>query len=291
LSVPLIRCLRPKQWIKNLFLFAGLMFTLDQGHPLQSWLRAGMGFFVFSFLSAAVYLINDIADVERDRRHPTKRFRPIAAGELSIPFAAVFASILATTTIATAFSLGTPFGGVAAGYFLMTLAYTFWLKHVVIVDLLTIAMGFVLRAVAGAVVVDVQVSPWLLVCTTLLALFLGLTKRRAEIVALPAGGAGQHRKILEEYTPDMLDQMINVVMSCTLMAYALYTFTSKTAEGHVSMMATIPFVIYGLFRYLYLVHQKNAGGNIATDLLEDRPLIIDIVLWALACAYIMLAAP
>jgi 4-hydroxybenzoate polyprenyltransferase len=178
---------------------------------------------------------------------------------------------------------------VAAGYFLMTLAYSFWLKHVVIVDLLTIAMGFVMRAVAGAVVVGVEVSPWLLVCTTLLALFLGLTKRRAEIATLQ-GGAGQHRKILEEYSPEMLDQMITVVMSSTLMAYALYTFNSKTARGHSSMMVTIPFVIYGLFRYLYLVHRKNAGGSIATDLLEDRPLIIDIVLWALACAYIMLVA-
>jgi 4-hydroxybenzoate polyprenyltransferase len=283
----MLRCLRPKQWIKNLFLFAGLMFTLDQGHPLQSWLKVGMAFFVFSFLSAAVYIINDIADVERDRQHPKKRYRPIAAGEIPIRLAAIFASILAVATIATGFTLGAPFGSVAAGYFLLTLAYTFWLKHVVIVDLLTIAMGFVLRAVAGAVVVDVEVSPWLLVCTTLLALFLGLTKRRSELAQY---GAGQHRKILEEYTPEMLDQMISVVMSCTLMAYALYTFTSKTAKGHVSMMATIPFVIYGLFRYLYLVHHNNAGGSIATDLLEDRPMIIDIVLWAMACAYIMLAA-
>jgi hypothetical protein len=144
--------------------------------------------------------------------------------------------------------------------------------------------------VAGAFVVSVPISSWLLVCMTLLALFLGLTKRRAELATLQ-DGAGEHRKILEEYSPEMLDQMITVVMSCTLMAYALYTFNSPTAKGHRSLMATIPFVIYGLFRYLYLVHRKNAGGSIATELLEDRPLIVCVVLWALACAVIILAAP
>jgi 4-hydroxybenzoate polyprenyltransferase len=282
--------MRPKQWIKNLFVFAGLMFTLDQGHSLEAWLRAGMAFVIFSFLSAAVYMINDIADAERDRQHPVKRFRPIAAGQIDRGFAAVFAGGLGLASLAAAFSLGAPFASVAAAYFALTLAYSFALKHVVIIDLLTIAAGFVMRAVAGAVVVDVPISPWLLVCTTLLALFLGLTKRRAELVTLQ-DGAGQHRKILDEYSLEMLDQMITVVMSCTLMAYALYTFNSTTAEGHRSLMATIPFVIYGLFRYLYLVHHRNAGGSIANELLEDRSLLIAIFLWALTCGIIMLWAP
>ena len=290
LRVPLLRCLRVKQWIKNLFVFAGLIFTLDRGHSWESWLHAAMGFFVFSCLSGAVYIINDIVDVERDRRHPVKRFRPIAAGEIPVRFAAVFAVALALMSIGAGLTLGMPFGAVATTYFVITLAYSFWLKHIVIVDLMTIAAGFVLRAAAGSLVVHVPISPWLLVCTTLLALFLGLTKRRSELATLQHG-AGQHRRILEEYTREMLDQMITVIMACTLMAYALYTFYSRTAKGHPSLMATLPFVIYGLFRYLYLVHRKNAGGSIASELLEDRPLLVGIFLWIAACAIIMSVAP
>jgi 4-hydroxybenzoate polyprenyltransferase len=289
LGVPLLRCLRVKQWIKNLFVFAGLIFTLDRGHSWDIWLQAAMAFFVFCCLSGSVYIINDIVDVERDRQHPVKRFRPIAAGEIPIQFAAVFAVLLASLSIGTGFTLGLPFGAIATTYFVITLCYSFWLKHIVIVDLLTIAAGFVLRAAAGPLVVAVPISPWLLVCTTLLALFLGLTKRRSELATLQHG-AGQHRRILMEYSREMLDQMIAVILSCTLMAYALYTFDSPTARGHHSLMATLPFVIYGLFRYLYLVHRKNAGGSIASELLEDRPLLVGIFLWIAACAIIMSVA-
>jgi 4-hydroxybenzoate polyprenyltransferase len=282
----IFRSLRPRQWVKNLVLFAGILFTLDRPHPPDHWLRAGAAFLLFCLLSGAVYLFNDLADREQDRRHPTKRHRPIASGQLA-PGAAIAAGIaLAVGGIAAAYGLGLPFGLTASAYLLLTFAYTFWLKHVVILDVLTLATGFVLRAVAGAVVIGVEISPWLLVCTTLGALFLGLGKRRAELTAL-ASEAGKHRPILEEYTPELLDQMITVVAASTLMAYALYTFSSPTALGHRTLMATIPFVIYGIFRYLYLVHTRNVGGSPTRELLEDRPLLLCIALWGLACAAII----
>jgi 4-hydroxybenzoate polyprenyltransferase len=289
-SAPLLRCMRVEQWIKNLCLFAGVVFTPERGHAAEHWLRPGIGFLIFCFLSAAVYIINDIADAGRDRQHPIKRFRPIAAGEISARSAAFFAASLALVSMAAGFALGTMFGTMASAYFLLTLAYSFILKQIVIADLLTIAVGFVLRAVAGAVVVDVPISPWLLVCTGLLALFLGLTKRRAELATLQEG-AGRHRGVLGEYSPELLDQWITAVLACTLMAYTLYTFNSPTAQGHPSLMATIPFVIYGLFRYLYLVHRDNAGGSIATELIADRPLLLDIFLWGVACWVIVFDAP
>jgi 4-hydroxybenzoate polyprenyltransferase len=186
-------------------------------------------------------------------------------------------------------ALNRDFGLVACLYFLITLAYSFRLKHVVIVDVLTLASGFVLRAVAGALVIAVRISPWLLLCTTLFALFLGLAKRRHELVLL-AGDAGRHRKILDEYSIEMLDQMITIVTSSTLMAYSLYTFSSETGRGHRSMMITIPFVIYGIFRYLYIVQKKGGGGSPATDLLEDAPLFVNLVLWVLTAAAIMVAS-
>jgi 4-hydroxybenzoate polyprenyltransferase len=282
----LLRCLRPKQWVKNLILFAGILFTLDRGHPLGDWLRVGSGFLLFCFLSSAVYIFNDIADRETDRLHPRKRIRPIAAGDVAPGDAAIIGAILALGSIVASFSINTLFGGAATAYFLLTLAYSLWLKHVVIMDVLTLSGGFVLRAVAGAVAISVEISSWLLVCTTLLALFLGLAKRRAELTTLQ-GDAGKHRRILDEYTPELLDQMITIVTSATLMAYALYTFNSPTARGHHYLMATIPFVIYGIFRYLYLVHTRSVGGNPTNELFEDKPLLLTIALWGLASAIII----
>jgi 4-hydroxybenzoate polyprenyltransferase len=282
------RSMRPKQWIKNCFLFAGLIFTLDHRHPPQEILLVLIGFALFSLLSSSVYLLNDVADRAQDRLHPTKRLRPIAAGLVSPTLAAWCAGGLALTALIGSLWLNRGFGLVACVYFLVTLAYSFRLKHVVIVDVLTLASGFVLRAVAGALVIHVQISPWLLVCTTLFALFLGLAKRRHELVLL-AGDAGRHRKILDEYSVEMLDQMITIVTSSTLMAYSLYTFSSETARGHRFLMLTIPFVIYGIFRYLYIVQKKGGGGSPATDLLEDAPLFVNLVLWVLTSAAIMVA--
>jgi 4-hydroxybenzoate polyprenyltransferase len=283
------RSMRPKQWIKNVFLFAGLVFTLDKQHPPRDLLLVGAGFVLFSLLSSSVYLLNDVADRAQDQLHPKKRKRPIAAGIVSPALAVGCACGLALTALAGALRLNRDFGLIACLYFAITLAYSFRLKHVVIVDVLTLASGFVLRAAAGARVIDVPISPWLLVCTTLFALFLGLAKRRHELVLL-AGDAGRHRKILDEYSVEMIDQMITIVTSSTLMAYSLYTFNSETARGHRSLMITIPFVIYGIFRYLYIVQKKGGGGSPASDLLEDPPLLVNLVLWVLTAAAIMVAS-
>jgi 4-hydroxybenzoate polyprenyltransferase len=283
------RSMRPKQWIKNSFLFAGLIFTLDQPHPPGDLLMVVVGFILFSLLSSSVYLVNDVADRAQDRLHPRKCRRPIAAGIVPPGLAIAYAVGLALLSLAGSLALNREFGLIACLYFLITLAYSFRLKHVVIVDVLTLASGFVLRAVAGALVIAVPISPWLLVCTTLFALFLGLAKRRHELVLL-AGDAGRHRKILDEYSVEMLDQMITIVTSTTLMAYSLYTFNSETARGHRSLMLTIPFVIYGIFRYLYIVQKKGGGGSPATDLLEDPPLLVNLVLWVLTSATIMVAS-
>ena len=280
------RSMRPKQWIKNCFLFAGLIFTLDHRHPPRDVVLVLVAFALFSLLSSSVYLFNDIVDRAQDRLHPTKRDRPIAAGQVPLALAAWCAGGLALGALMGSLALNRDFGLIACLYFAITLAYSFRLKHVVIVDVLTLASGFVLRAVAGALVISVKISPWLLVCTTLFALFLGLAKRRHELVLL-AGDAGNHRKILDEYSIEMLDQMINIVASSTLMAYSLYTFNSETGRGHRSLMITIPFVIYGIFRYLYIVQKKSGGGRPATDLLEDAPLFVNLVLWVLTSATIM----
>jgi 4-hydroxybenzoate polyprenyltransferase len=285
----LVRSMRPKQWVKNVFLFAGLIFTLDRPHPLTDLLLVMIGFALFSLLSSSVYLLNDIADRAQDRLHPKKRFRPIAVGIVSPALAAWCAGGLALLSLTGSLLLHREFGLIACLYFLITLGYSFRLKHVVIVDVLTLASGFVLRAIAGALVINVPISPWLLVCTTLFALFLGLAKRRHELVLL-AGDAGRHRRILEEYSVEMIDQMITIVTSSTLMAYALYTFNSETARGHRSLMITIPFVIYGIFRYLYIVQRKGGGASPASDLLEDPPLLVNLVLWVLTSAAIMVAA-
>ncbi|MCP4398569.1 MAG: decaprenyl-phosphate phosphoribosyltransferase [bacterium] len=277
----LVRAMRPNQWTKNLILFAGLIFAHELFDPV-SLTETLTAFFLFCLLSSSIYIVNDIKDVERDRQHPLKSKRPIAAGELSIPAAWLSATVLTLFVLISSFVLDPGFGLVALMYFALLFAYSYWLKHLVILDVLTIAIGFVLRAVAGAEVIDVEFSAWLLLCTILLALFLGLSKRRHEL-SLLGENAQSHRKILAEYSPHLLDQMIGVVTASTLMAYALYTMDDGTIEkfGTSYMILTIPFVIYGIFRYLYLVHQKDKGGSPATILTSDKPILIAIVLWGL----------
>jgi 4-hydroxybenzoate polyprenyltransferase len=283
----LITSLRPEQWTKNLFVFAGVLFG---GHLLDipALTRAVAAFVLFCALSGVVYILNDLADRQADQRHPLKRLRPIASGRLAPTTALVAAILLAVVSLAGSIVLSPRFAVLAASYVALLVLYSVLLKHLVIIDALTIAAGFVLRAAAGAVAVFVPISHWLLVCTTLLALFLVLSKRRHELTLL-ADGATTHRPILEEYSPYLLDQMIAVVTASTLVAYSVYSISAETAERlkTTRLGLTIPFVLYGIFRYLYLVHQKRAGGSPADLLLTDRPLLVCVGLWALSVALIL----
>ena len=286
-----IRSLRPEQWTKNLIVFAGLLFGL-QLFNAAAVVQALLAFAVFCALSGAVYVVNDIMDRDADRRHPLKARRPIAAGELSPSVAGGAAAVLAVGGLAAAFLLGRPFGLVALAYVVLQSLYSGPLKHIVILDVLTIAAGFVLRAAAGAVVVAVPISRWLLVVTTLLALFLALSKRRHELVLL-ADGAVQHRPILGEYSPYLLDQMISVVTASTLVAYIFYCISPETVQkfGTDLLGLTIPFPLYGIFRYLYLVHRREGGGSPSQMLLNDRPLLICVGLWVAAVVVIVYVRP
>jgi 4-hydroxybenzoate polyprenyltransferase len=286
-ALSLLASLRPEQWTKNLVVFAALIFARKLLDPGAFGLSLA-AFAIFCALSGAVYLINDLVDREADRRHPIKRHRPIAAGDVSPATAAVWALGLGGTAVVTATWLSPAFGLISASYLALFGVYSRWLKHVVILDVLAIAIGFVLRAAAGGQVIDVPVSDWLLVCTVLLALFLGLSKRRHEITLL-ADGAVSHRRILDEYNPYLLDQMIGVVTASTLMAYIIYCTSPDTVErfGTHQLVLTIPFPIYGILRYLYLVHRRDGGGNPSELLITDRPLLICVALWGLVTATVI----
>ena len=277
----LVRTLRPEQWTKNLIVFAALLFGQKLLDP-EAVTRTLAAFVVFCVLSGVVYLVNDLFDQDADRRHPTKRFRPIASGELSAGVAVTWAIVLGSAALGAAAWLGLAFALVAAAYLLLFVLYSRWLKHVVIVDVMSIAIGFVLRTVAGALVIGVPVSDWLLVCTVLLALFLGLSKRRHELTLLADSAAG-HRRILDDYNPYLLDQMISVVTASTLMAYIIYCTSQDTIErfGTRNLVLTVPLPIYGILRYLYLVHRRDGGGNPSELLITDRPLLICVALWGL----------
>jgi len=287
----LLVSLRPHQWTKNLVVLAALCFSKHLFDDADAVVRAGAALVIFCGLSGAVYLVNDLADVERDRLHPAKRARPIASGALDVRVARAAAVTLIALGLPSAFALGAPFLLCAAAYLALNLAYSFGLKDVVIIDVLAIAIGFVLRAVAGALAIQVVFSDWLLVCTILLALFLALAKRRHELVTLE--DAAGHRRILSEYTPYLLDQMIAVVTASCLTAYAFYTLAPETVEKYRTerLALTIPFVIYGIFRYLYLVHRKEQGGSPSDVLLTDRPLLAATVLWAVVVVLIVYTAP
>jgi 4-hydroxybenzoate polyprenyltransferase len=282
-----LRALRWKQWVKNSVLLAGVLFTMDQGHTWVEWLRVAAGIAVFCVLSSAIYLINDVCDIEQDRTHPKKRQRPIPAGLISSRSAIAVSISMVAVGITGAVLLGRPFAEVAVAYVALTVAYSIWLKHEVLIDVLALAGCYVLRAFAGAKVINVEISPWLFLCTLLGALLLGLAKRRNELITLES--AASHRRILEEYSVPMLDQLIGVVTAATLVSYMLYTFFSDTAQriGAPSLMMTIPFVVYGTFRFLYLMHRHGKGGDPSADLLEDRRLVWCGLLWALTCAAVI----
>ena len=286
-SLNLILSLRPGPWSKNLLVFAGVLFARRLFDPVAVQ-QSVAAFAIFCALSGVVYLVNDVVDRENDRRHPLKSRRPIASGALPAATAVTFAILIGAAALAAAFVLSWRFGAVAATYVALLLLYSGPLKNIVIIDVLTIAVGFVLRAVGGAVAIDVAISHWLLVCTILLALFIALAKRRHEIVLL-ADGATSHRAILGEYSPYLLDQMIAVVTASTLISYAFYTISPETELkfGTQWLGLTIPFPLYGIFRYLYLVHQREGGGSPADLLLTDRPLLVCVALWAFAVALII----
>ncbi|WP_309698024.1 decaprenyl-phosphate phosphoribosyltransferase [Armatimonas sp.] len=290
-----LEAMRPKQWAKNALLFAGLLFTQDQYHTLNHWVKTLAGFLLFCLLSGLTYYINDLLDVSADRQHPKKRFRPIPSGRLPVGVAKLLAGLGIPALLVAARLIeydqsgvaAWKFFGAAALYLVTTLLYSFVLKHHVIVDVLTLASLFVIRAVAGAFVINVPLSEWLLLCTLLLALFLGLSKRRGELVAL--GEETPTRAILKEYSLPMLEQMITIVASACVMSYTLYTFFSKsqTGQSRPYLMATIPFVLYGLFRYLYLTHKKGMGEAPEAVLVEDKPLVINVLLWALVAMIVL----
>jgi 4-hydroxybenzoate polyprenyltransferase len=279
--------LRPAQWSKNAVLFAALIFSKHL-FVLSDVVTAAAAFFCFCLVASGAYVMNDLRDCERDREHPLKSKRPLPAGRIRRATAVWISLALMATGLSAAAVLGLGFALLLFVYLLLQVAYTFSLKEMVILDVMSIATGFVIRAVAGGVAIDVPISPWLVICTFLLALFLGFSKRRHELVLLE-GRATDHRAALREYSPYFLDQMISVVTASTVVAYAIYTASPEVQEklGTDKLYLTIPFVLFGIFRYLYLVHQKEEGGNPTQLLLSDRPLQVDIVLWIMTASLLL----
>ena len=299
----MIVMMRPHQWIKNLFVFPALIFSINR-FRLPYLLNSVAAFCLFCVVAGAIYIFNDLMDVEEDRFHPAKRNRPLAAGSVSPGLAWAVFGVFSAAGLALGFSLEPHFGGILLFYYVMNVAYSLYLKRVVIVDVLIVSMGFVIRAAAGGLVIRVEVSPWLLICTTLLALFLVLAKRRHELTLLDERSnmlielslatededrAVRYRKSLDEYSTYFLDQMIGVTTASTLMAYTLYTLSDDAVKkfGGTGLIYSVPFVIYGIFRYLYLIHQKKEGGSPTRALMGDRPLMLDILLWGLSVVMVL----
>ncbi len=272
--------MRPRQWTKNLLLFAGILFAAEYDDPVK-WIEAFVAFVAYCAASSAAYIVNDVLDAEEDRRHPLKRNRPIAAGLLATDRALKIAAMLAIFGVAAMSWFGWASVAYVTGFLALQAAYSWRLKHIVLIDVMAIAGLFVIRAAAGAEAVDVRISPWLIVCTALLALFLALAKRRGELTAL---GEGAGRGVLAGYSFPLVDQLVSIVAACTIVAYSLYTFEAR--EGS-AMMATIPFVVFGIFRYLLLMHREDLGEEPESVLLSDAPILATIGLWALTSALIL----
>lgn len=292
----LLVSLRPKQWSKNSLVFLALLFSANERWSLSDPAGAVdvighslLAFTLFAAVSSAQYLLNDVIDAPQDREHPRKRHRPIAAGRISRGLALVAAVALALVGLAGGAWLAPPLGAVLALYLAAMIGYSTWLKHLVIVDVFVIAGGFVLRAAGGALAIAVPISPWLYLCTLLGALFLGFAKRRNELSVLQHRAAN-HRRILDEYTAGFLDQMINIVAASTVIAYSFYTFSAPNLPSNHAMMLTIPFVLYGIFRYLYLIHIKGLGGSPEDVLFSDRWLLAGIAGWIVVSAAVLLLA-
>ena len=287
LLIEIVKTLRIKQWIKNLIIFAPLIFSQNVFDTILL-LKSVLAFVLFCLISGAAYILNDLKDLEEDRLHPLKSKRPLASGRLKKSQALFSFFFLVIICLTGAFLINISFFMALGVYVVLQVSYSFWLKHVVILDVFLIAAGFFIRVIAGGLVIEVQISPWLIICTILLALFLALSKRRHELVLLNES-AEIHRPILKEYNPHLLDQMIAVVTASTVISYCLYTISSETIEkfGTKNLIFTVPFVLYGIFRYLYLVHQKKEGGSPEVLVITDKPLLIDIFLWIATAALII----
>lgn len=280
----LLLALRPVQWTKNTFVFAGLIFSVNLG-SFRAWTLSTAAFAAFCAASSAAYLLNDVLDVGEDRVHPVKRQRPIAAGSVTPRVALIAATVLSAVALVDAAFVGLGVVLLLLLFLALQAAYSLHIKHVILLDVLAIAALFVVRAAAGAVAIDVRLSPWLAVCTGLIALFLALGKRRAEL----ADGLGEpplSRSVLSGYSVDLLDQLIVLVAAATVSAYSLYTFTATSSEA---MMLTIPYVVYGLFRYLFLLRTSGIGEEPETTTLTDKPLVVTVVLWIVTAAVILVA--
>jgi 4-hydroxybenzoate polyprenyltransferase len=276
----LVAAMRPRQWTKNLLLFAGILFAAEYDEPGR-WIEAFVAFVAYCAASSAAYIVNDVVDAEEDRRHPLKRNRPIASGALASDRAMKIAAMLAIFAVAAMSWFGWASVAYVTGFLALQGAYSWRLKQVVLIDVMAIAALHVIRAAAGAEAVDVRISPWLIVCTALLALFLALAKRRGELMALAEGGG---RGVLAGYSFPLVDQLVSIVAACTIVAYSLYTFEAR--EGS-AMMATIPFVVFGIFRYLLLMHREDLGEEPESVLLSDVPILATIAAWAVASALIL----
>jgi 4-hydroxybenzoate polyprenyltransferase len=286
-TIEILKSMRPQQWIKNLFVFAPLVFSRNLlVGPLL--LKTCEAFVAFCLVSSAHYIFNDLRDIEEDRKHPVKSSRPLASGRLKKGPAVAALVVIGVAGVGLAASINRPFLLITLGYLVLQTAYSMWLKHVVILDVFVIAAGFLIRVVAGGLAITVEISSWLLICTILLSLFLAMGKRRYELVLLDKDAAS-HRPILREYNTYLLDQMISVVTASTLLAYCLYTISAETVAkfGTRNLIFTVPFVLYGIFRYLYLIHQKAGGGTPESLIIRDKPLLLDIFLWVLAAALIL----
>jgi 4-hydroxybenzoate polyprenyltransferase len=301
----LLRAMRPKQWVKNVFVFAAVAFSesrlwqfwrpLPDGPGFEPLLRVLGAFLAFCMAASAIYLVNDLVDIEKDRAHPKKRNRPFASGRLSPTVGMVASALLILAVLPLAYLLDPDLGFLAvlvAYVAIQGFLYTYWLKNIVLLDILVLAAGFVLRAVGGAAVINIMITPWLLLCMLLLALFLGIGKRRHELTLLESG-AGEHRRILQEYSVPMLDQMMSIVTASIIMAYSVTAFLAPVApqDPYPMLMATIPFVIYAIFRYLYLIYQRGEGGAPDELLLKDLPLAGSVILWAVSVLGILLLFP
>ena len=279
--------LRVRQWNKNLFIFAPLVFS-KRLFESQSFLEVLVGFFLFSLASSSIYIFNDIIDIENDRQHPEKRHRPIASGKISLKFAISLSIFLGLGSLLVSSYINFTFGLIVLGYMILNILYSIILKNIVILDVMTISAGFVLRVIAGAEIVEVYPSSWIIICTILLSLFLGFSKRRHELVLL-TDKSNNHREVLKHYSSYFLDQMIVLVTAATVMSYMFYTVSEETVKffGTRHLVWTVPFVLYGIFRYLFLIHQKKEGGDPSEVVFRDRTMLVNVLLWVISCIIII----
>lgn len=281
--INLLKLMRPKQWIKNFFVFGALIFSYSFLN-LNKTISALTAFIMFCLISSTVYIMNDILDVEKDRVHPKKRFRPIASGAISIKQATIALVVLLAISMISSFMINKGLFFILVLYFINNIFYSFKIKNIVILDVISIAVGFILRVIAGGLAIDVSLSGWILLCTFFISLFLGFEKRRNEIIKLE-GKANEHRKILDDYSDELLKQFSDITLTCTVISYAMYTFV---AYENAYMMITNIFVVYGLFRYKYLSMKKGQGGSPTETVMTDKSIIIDVILWVITSVVILL---